>query len=297
MPTLRNGSQECTPFRPALTMGAVLVLSGVGHLAWLWWTGAEWSGPISPRKPSLFGISAGVTVWSLVWVVTKLRPVRFDRALASAMGLCLLVEVGLITLQYWRGVPSHFNHATRFDGAVEWGMLGLIVLVTGYIAWLCGRSCWLPPMPAADVVALRAGLWLLLVSCVLGGVITVVGARQAAQGLPVELWGRAGVLKYPHGAALHAIQMLPLLLWLARWCRVKECATLWGQAGLIGSVASSQVLFLLHAMWQTAKGRDRLDVDLVGGSLLAGAGLCLLSPVLVLAWSLPRHVIGRTGAR
>ena len=58
-------------FRLSLLIGAVLCCSGVFHLAMLWYAGADWEGPVSLRKSALFGISAGVTVWSIAWVLTQ----------------------------------------------------------------------------------------------------------------------------------------------------------------------------------------------------------------------------------
>ena len=46
---------------------------------------------------------AGVTVWSIAWVLTQCQPRANDHRFGTAMTVGLLVEVGLITLQYWRG--------------------------------------------------------------------------------------------------------------------------------------------------------------------------------------------------
>ena len=257
-------------FRIPLLMGAILVASGLVHLALLWFSGAEWSGPLSIRKPGLFGVSAGVTVWSIAWVLTQLAPHRHDQRLVNGLSAGLLLEVGLITLQYWRGVPSHFNRTTALDAMIESIMLGLILLVTVGIAWLAWRSRHLRPMAESRAIAIRAGLWLLLVSCGLGFVATIAGEWNLAHGRPPEVWGRAGVLKYPHGAALHAIQALPLLTMFLQKFRVAHAA-----AVLKGAVAL-QVLFLVHAVWQTLQGRSRTDVDRQGLAVLAGAGLLLI---------------------
>lgn len=267
---------QITPsrFSGALWMGALLVASGLVHLALVFATGGEWSGPVSLRKPALFGISAGVTVWSLVWVLTRLVPHRFDQRFATIMSSSLLVEVGLITLQYWRGVPSHFNRTTAIDAAVEFTMLGLIFFVTLGIAWLCWRSRRVLPMPEAEALALCGGLWLLLVSCLLGFVITGAGEFQLARGQSPEVWGQAGVLKYPHGAALHAIQTLPLLAALLHRLRIDY------SAHVLRMTIAAQVAFLAHALWQTLGGRARWDVDFTGGLALGIAGLLLL-PLLV----------------
>ncbi len=264
-------------FRPSILIGTALIASGLFHLTLLWITGADWSGPLSLRKPALFGVSAGVTVWSIAWVLTQFVPRPSDQRLASFLSGGLLLEVGLVTLQQWRGVPSHFNRATALDATIESMMLGLILLVTAGIAWLCWRSRYLRPMPESRVIAIRAGLWLLLVSCGLGMLVTIAGEVNLSNGRPPEVWGRAGVLKYPHGAVLHAIQTLPLLSVLLQKFRVSHSA--W----LLRSAVAAHLLLLAHALWQTFHGRTRMDVDVIGGATLAIAGLLLLLPLVAIA--------------
>ena len=132
-------------FKPALWMAAILIASGLLHLAKMAWEGGNWHGPLSLRKPGLFGVSAGLTVWSIAWLMTKLRPIRFDRVLANSISTSLLFEVGLITWQYWRGEPSHFNRETRFDATIEATMLGLILFATLAIFYLTLRTLRLRP--------------------------------------------------------------------------------------------------------------------------------------------------------
>jgi hypothetical protein len=271
-----NNGTWVTAFQPSLLIGAVLIISGTFHLTLLWVTGAEWSGPVSLRKPGLFGVSAGVTVWSIAWVLNQCERHRYDRFLASFVSTCLLLEVALITLQMWRGVPSHFHRATVLDAFNESLMLGLILLATAGIACVCWRSYQLPPMHESNVVAIRSGLWLLLLSCGLGLLVTIAGELNLAKGQSPEVWGRAGVLKYPHGAALHAIQTLPILSAIMQWLRVAYSVR------LIQSAVAAHVFFLAHALWQTFNGRPRLDVDLIGGATLAMAGLLIALPLIAI---------------
>jgi hypothetical protein len=266
-------------FQPSILIGTALIASGLFHLTLLWITGADWSGPLSLRKPALFGVSAGVTVWSIAWVLTQFEPRHYDQRVASLLSGGLLLEVGLITLQQWRGVPSHFNRATTLDATIESMMLGLILLVTAGIAWLCWRSRRLLPMVESRVIAIRAGLWLLLVSCGLGLLVTIAGEMSLAKGQPPEIWGRAGVIKYPHGAALHAIQTLPLMSALLQAFRVPHAAR------LLRAAVAAQVLFLAHALWQTFHGRARMDLDATSFAALAAMGLLLLPPIVAIVWS------------
>lgn len=263
-------------YRVALLLGGALLVSGVIHLAMLWVLGLDWSGPLSPRKPGLFGVSAGITIWSIVWVLTKFVPRRHDESIASLLSMGLALEVGLITLQHWRGVPSHFNRETTLDAAIELVMFGVILFVSVGIAWLCWRSRWLKPIAESQVIALRAGLWLLLVSCGLGFLIAIAGEINVANGRAPETWKVAGVLKYPHGASMHAIQFLPLLATMLTGLRVSNSA--W----LVRAAVAAHFLFLAHALWQTWHGRSRGDVDTTSIILLSIAGVMISLPVIAI---------------
>lgn len=277
-------------FKLAIGIAAALIASGVFHFAKLGWDGAEWEGPISLRKPALFGVSGGLTVWSIAWLMTQLRPLRFDRALANLIALSLFVEVGLITLQYWRGVSSHFNHATPLDASIEASMLGLILFATASIVYLTLRTFRLRSIDGSQVVAIRGGMGLLSLSCVLGIFTTVLGEVNIKHGIPYAYWGPAGVLKFPHGAALHAIQVLPMLSWLARRLRVPH------PVRLVWSALLSQLFFVLYAVRQTLDGRDRFDWDSLGGALLGATCLLCLFPIAMIAKAIATWLRKRTAA-
>ena len=262
--------------RFSMIVAATLLLSGFIHLALFALVGTSWEGPLSLRKPALFGISGGLTTWSLAWLITKLVPRKRDRFLVDAMSLGLLVEVCLITMQYWRGVASHFNHATSFDTAIEMAMLVLILLVTLGIFYLTVRTAWLRDADPAMSIAIRGGMWLLALSCLLGIGTSVLGQMSIDAGKGYEIWGRAGVLKFPHGVALHAIQLLPILAWICHVLGVVQSAR------ALAAALASQVLFLVYAVWQTSQGRDRFDCDWVGGGMLGVVVMLAMVPVVAM---------------
>ncbi len=279
--------------RFALAITVFLLTSGFVHLAILGVFGTTWHGPLSFRKPALFGISGGMTMWSLAWLMTQLSRSRFDRLLINAIAISLFIEVSLITFQTWRGVASHFNHSTSVDAAIEFTMLGLILFVTGAIFYLTWRTRWLRTIDPAMAIAIRSGMGLLALSCLLGIATSVLGEVSLAAGRSYEVWGRAGVLKFPHGVALHAIQMLPFVAWLTRICGLKHSSV-----RIVQSALAAQVLFMLYAVWQTSQGRDRFDWDSTGGTLLATVLLLSVYPTLSLArgfarcrWTSGRNVL------
>ena len=112
--------------RFAYACAALLVLSGLFHVGAFLADGPG-EGPLPWRKPITFGLSFGVTVATLAWVLGFLRP---RRAVAWVLVVVLAVasvgEVALISLQTWRGVPSHFNDSTPFDETV-FSLMGLLV--------------------------------------------------------------------------------------------------------------------------------------------------------------------------
>ena len=261
----------------------LLVASGCVHLALFAILGTTWKGPLSLRKPALFGISGGLTLWSIAWLMTQLRPRKSDRFLAISLAIGLFVEVTLITVQTWRGVASHFNRATSIDAAIEFTMLGLILLVTCGIVYLSFRTFRLRNIDPAMVIAIRGGMWLLTLSCGLGILTSILGEIRISAGRSYELWGKAGVLKFPHGVALHAIQMLPAIAWVTRSLGVSS------RVRIMQFAFASQVLFLAYAVWQTMRGYDRFDWDAVGGSILGVAVLFGLFPALAILHGLIRY--------
>jgi hypothetical protein len=278
-------NQTLSAFGPVLFVTVTLLLSGLFHFGKLAFEGSEWNGPLSLRKPALFGISGGLTTWSIAWLMTQLQPKRYDRLLAGSLAIGLLIEVALITLQYWRGVASHFNKATTFDTVVEASMLVLILLVTLGIVYLTARTWRLRTMEPSMALAVRSGMVLLSLSCGLGILTTLLGELNIASGASYEFWGRAGVLKFPHGVALHAIQLLPMVAWIAHRLDLSSSIR------LVKAALASQVLFLVYAVWQTAQGRDRFDWDAVGATLLVVVVLSGLLPTIAIAWGCASIVI------
>lgn len=268
---------------PLAASGLVLVVSGLAHVAVWAVLGGPWEGPVTWRKPILFGISGGLTALSMGWVWSKLPERRWDVPLSWLTTIALVIEVGLIDLQRWRGVASHFNRATLLDSVLYDLMGALILWVTLVSADLMVRSFWQRvAVPRDMLLAIRSGLVFLVISCALGIWVSVNGEFRIEQGLEPDQFGAAGVPKFPHGAVIHAIQWLPMLAWAARRAGVSERV----RAGLVLSATVGTGLVLLYAMVQTLAGRSRFDATPVDAAILAIGAACLVMPAAItaLAW-------------
>ncbi|MBL6830351.1 MAG: hypothetical protein ISQ70_02925 [Pirellulales bacterium] len=272
---------------PLVMSGVLLIVSGVVHL--LVWAidGGPWEGPVTWRKPILFGISGGLTAISAGWAFAKLPRRRWDRLLAWSTAVTLTVEVALIDLQRWRGVASHFNRETPLDSFLYDAMGGLIVWVTLVSADLMLRFFRSQVgLPADMLLAARSGLVALVWSCVLGIWVSVHGDMQMMAGMQPERFGAAGVPKFAHGAVIHALQWLPMLAWAGRRAGIEERQ----RVRLLAAASLGTFLLAAYALLQTVAGRPRVDGSPPLVVLAVAAAGLLLWPTAV---TLVRLVAGR----
>jgi hypothetical protein len=265
-----NG-QERIRYTTLHVSGIVLIVWGVLHIPLVGISQYSWEGPVSWRKPILFGLSTGLTAWSWGEIVRQLKPLFFDKWLTSVTGVGLVVEVGLITWQTWRGVPSHFNTSTPFDTAVDWVIwLMIVVAMIAMANWGLRYFAATVSGPHDRVLAYRGGIILFGLSCLIGFIISAHGYRQVAAGLSPELVGAAGVAKFPHGATIHALQMFPLAAWALRKLTVSASRRL----VIIYWLIASQFGFLGYAIAQTWLGRSRFSPAAESAIWLAVALVC-----------------------
>jgi hypothetical protein len=141
--------------RIGYAIGAALLLSGFVHVAILLISGDSWEGPTSLRKTATFGI----TLLSVVWVSTFVPLAERTRIwlLGIFSGACVL-ETMLVSLQAWRGVPSHFNVETPLDAFVApllaFGGFTLVVTIT---TLMCASFRTDTAVPVSLRVAIRVG--------------------------------------------------------------------------------------------------------------------------------------------
>ena len=225
-----------------LTISALLVLSGLLHLLVFAIDDRPWAGPVSWRKPFTFGVSFGVTLASVVWVTSYLRMAERTRTLLlGVFAADCVVEVAGITLQAWRGVPSHLNRSTPANTAVAvtlaiGGAVLIVVLGTVAVIAIRGRT----DAPASMRLALRAGFALLLAGLAAGAVMIGGGTVAMNTGSAAHAYDVTGFLKHFHGVTLHAVLVLPALAWLL-------ARTQWEESRRLRVVATAVAVYVVVA--------------------------------------------------
>ncbi|MGW4441204.1 hypothetical protein [Streptomyces sp. NPDC004682] len=196
--------------------GLLLVLSGLVHLVVFAVDGGPWDGPVSWRKPVTFGLSFGVTLMAVAWVTSYVRlGARTRVVLLGVFAADCVVEVGGITLQAWRRVPSHLNMETPFDTGVSMMLAvggGVLVVLLGVFAVASFRRR--PGGPAGMALAVRSGFAILLVALASGAAMIARGVVLTRTGHQEAAYHSTAPLKPLHGVSLHAVLVLPVLAWL-----------------------------------------------------------------------------------
>ena len=100
--------------------GALMLLQAVAALALM---------PLDHRtilgldpwiKPFKFSVSIAIFLWTLAWILPTLRASRRVKSFFSwGFAICMVVEIACIAGQSARGVRSHFNFETGFDGLIH----------------------------------------------------------------------------------------------------------------------------------------------------------------------------------
>jgi hypothetical protein len=126
-----------------------------------------------------------------------------------------VLETFLVSLQTWRGVPSHFNVETPFDAAIAqtlalggFTLVAIVIVLT--VAVFRHGSALPPPLG----LAIRVGFVALVGAQVAGGVMIATGMRLVFGGDPHGAYATGGWLKAVHAVLMHGILVLPLLAWL-----------------------------------------------------------------------------------
>jgi hypothetical protein len=271
--------------RTAYVVGGVLFASGLVHVGVLLVTGRTWTGPISLRKAATFGLSFGLTLATVAWATSFLSMRESARtALLRVFTVACVVETVLVSMQAWRGVPSHFNFETPFDNVVAMTLAagGGVIIITalGFAgATVVGTGAMSPSMR----LAVRSGFLILLVALGVGAVMIARGVVEARGGQPELAYTTAGELKPVHAVAMHAILVLPALAWLLKFSGWDERVRMWlVSSGAGGYLVLTAVVAIESFAGQSPFGAPALEtaISAVALVVLVGSGVAAVAGVL-----------------
>jgi hypothetical protein len=226
--------------RPLMAVTAIMLVAFVLSLLAMATIPGEVLGAPAWLKPAKFAISSAIYAATFAWIFTHLSARARPKAVIGwTTAVVLILEVGIIDVQAARGVTSHFNVGTPLDRAL-FSVMGVAILIAWgasiALAVAAFRQRW---ADAALGAAIRYGLLITVLGSATGGLMTTpsrdqvekvragaqvatlgshtVGAPDGGPGLPGTGWSTAyGDIRVAHFLGLHALQAIPMTLWLAR---------------------------------------------------------------------------------
>ncbi len=222
-------------------------------------------------KPAKFAISTFIFSASIAWVFRYLGDFpKTKRWAGGGLAAMLILEVGIIDWQAARGITSHFNIST-VENAVLFTVMGIgIGIVLLLSVWILVALWRQPFRDQAWGWAVRLGMLISVLGSASGGLMVVptadqsaamarhervtvsgahtVGAPDGGPGLPGVGWSKQhGDLRIPHFMGMHALQTIPLLVWLARRRRTVK---------FVFSISASYFTLYAILLWQALRGES-----------------------------------------
>ncbi len=302
---LKAGLQRLYRVHPPLFVSAALTaLLGLFFVAGLLLDPRYVTGAPVWLKPLKFAVSITVYSFTLLWMLSFLKPSRLVRACSWVILSMFALEWAAIIMQAARGTTSHFNVSTPFNLAVWIGLMAVPIGVLWTanvvlaVALLRARLMTSPVLALGirlalviTVVGMAEGFLMTgptvpqLAALKAGGALSVMGAHSVGlpdggPGLMVTGWStRGGDLRAAHFVGMHALQALPLLAWVLSLPALVAALNL-RQRALLVWVAAALYLGLTGLLtWQALRGVSIVAPDAptlgVLAALLATAALAV----------------------
>lgn len=266
--TLWNQSRILTATAAVMCLAFVLSLAGLlidpriisGAPAWM--------------KPAKFALSSAIFAASIAWLFQYLPSFRKTaRWIGPALALILVLEVGIIDFQAVRGTTSHFNVSTA-ENSLMYAVMGISIGILWLLSiWLLIALCKQTFQDPAWGWALRLGMLISVLGSASGGLMTMptseqraamhrherptavgghtVGAPDGGPGIVAVGWSKEhGDIRIPHFLGLHALQLVPLLVW---WRGRKR------NRRFVFAISGSYLALYFILLWQALRGESIIE--------------------------------------
>ncbi|MBL8019350.1 MAG: hypothetical protein JNM27_06775 [Leptospirales bacterium] len=258
-------------------------------------------------KPVKFAISLVLYSGTIAVILNQLDRPRAVRIISWIVSISGLIEMVCIVGQVLRGVGSHFNQDTAFDGAV-FSVMGISISVL----WISHiwASVLLLKSKLADPVLLtgiRGGMLVSAFGMVIAFIMTMpgfdgpitmnslgmplatghaVGAPENGPGFGIMGWSLlGGDLRVSHFVGLHAMQIVPLLAWALSGGGTHSTARAILSRNLVRGFSVSYAVVVATLLAQAMRGIpfNRIDSWTMNGYLIAlGVLVVSLLPAIVM---------------
>ena len=170
-------------------------------------------------KPMKFFISIGIFSWTMAWLLYYIKSSGKVFRISLVIVLMMTVELIIINVQAYRGVPSHFNIQSVMDG-ILFQIMGIAILVnTIMVFWGYRLFAKYSQLPNGYYWSIRLGMLIFIIASLEGYLMAAnlghtIGADDGQEGYFFLNWAKEyGDLRVAHFLGLHALQVVPLFGW------------------------------------------------------------------------------------
>jgi hypothetical protein len=279
--------------------GTALFVSMIVHGVALAVTGGSIHGPTSFRKAMTFAETGWLLCWAVGWLLPLVTMRRWQRGVVAVGTLLFaMVETILMSVQVWRGVPSHYNTDAPFDLAlfISTGVLAAVFI--GAMSVLVVAAFRERRLAPSLLLSVHAGTLLLLFGLAVGFVM-IMNSSGVWQGMAHLLETRfdmqvregeiGGDLVLLHAIGVHGLNLVPLAAWLLSYSRLSERA----RTLITAFVTFNIVVITVVLSVQVFNAAPLASIDLISLSIVVVCSLAVLASYAAAGWWALRAIFPR----